>query len=198
MCADPQGTDAMCRCDHVESANKLHCLQSLERTGAAQGEGFAQFYAAKIFNQRSESDCTFVYYKEFVDQTCRSEECINWTPAAPSQFAQLIRSQPPLAVGCADPPRWRNNFCGVADFGTELDWMAFYWQLHAGPGAGDLFSMGDIYGVYTTACGGACNADEPWDDLQDAANTLFGVGSPRADRFAGSGETAGVSLNVAP
>ena len=66
--------------------NKQHCLQSLETSGSAQIEGFAQFYASKIFNNRADSDCTFVYYKEFVDQVCRSEECVGWAPAAPSQF----------------------------------------------------------------------------------------------------------------
>src|SRR5262249_21724121 len=37
---------AACRCDHVVSANQLHCIQSLEQYAAAFIEGYAHFYAS--------------------------------------------------------------------------------------------------------------------------------------------------------
>src|SRR5262249_46403323 len=53
-----------CRCDHVVSANQLHCMQSLEQYAAAFIEGYAHFYASKLYNNRTETDCEFGYYKE--------------------------------------------------------------------------------------------------------------------------------------
>jgi hypothetical protein len=50
-----------CSCDHVTSANTLHCLQSIEEPGAAQLEGFAQFFASRTWNRASETDCVFKY-----------------------------------------------------------------------------------------------------------------------------------------
>lgn len=208
VCADPPGTDALCRCDHVEQSNKLHCLQSLETPGSAQLEGFGQFYASKIWNRRAEPDCTFVYYKEFLDQQCRSAECSTVTPAQPSRFDSLQRSIPPVAVSCATPPRWRNNFCAVATLGTEIDWMAFFWRLHGGSGV--TLSMADINDVYLRACLaecaqrptapgcmlGRCVNDQAWDELETAATEAFGLGSPKQQHFANSGLAAGVSLAI--
>jgi hypothetical protein len=195
-CADPPGTDALCRCDHVDVANKLHCLQSVETPGGAQVEGFAQFYASKIYNRLADNDCTFVYYKEFLDQTCRSDECSQIAPSPPTQYPFLQRSVPPLGVDCANPPRWRNVHCAMPDFGTELDWMAFYWLIHSGSGGAAPLSMADIYGVYTTACAGSCNRDQPWEVLETAAVTLFGAGTTQAIRFANGGRAAGVNRDV--
>lgn len=193
VCADPPATDAMCRCDHVDLANKLHCLQSLEAPGGGQLEGFAQFYASKVWNRRSDADCTFVYYKEFLDQACRSGECSTVTPSAPSRFATLQRSIPPVAMSCAAPTLWRNNNCNVPAFGTELDWLSFFWTLHgAAPGAMPL-AMADINSVYTTSCGGSCAGDQPWKKLAAAAVTRFGLGSAKATRFAAVGAQTGVN-----
>jgi hypothetical protein len=47
---DPPFVAPECGCSHVTEANKWHCLQSLERAPAALGEGFAQFFAAMVFN----------------------------------------------------------------------------------------------------------------------------------------------------
>lgn len=59
-----------CACDHVQTSNTLHCLQSVEEPGAAQVEGYAQFFASRIFNRASDPDCTFKYYKEFLNDGC--------------------------------------------------------------------------------------------------------------------------------
>lgn len=113
---DPFGTDVRCRCDHVHAANGLHCLNSIERGDDAYTEGFAQFMAAKTFNRRDDADCSFTYYKEYME----------------ADFSVRI---PPLAIDCAAPVRWRNHYCPInsagttpqdwADFGTERDWLGF-------------------------------------------------------------------------
>jgi hypothetical protein len=59
---------AICRCDHVLVANQKHCMQSTERANDAQLEGFAQFYAASVWNSPASSRCAFAYYKEFLVQ----------------------------------------------------------------------------------------------------------------------------------
>lgn len=75
--------------------------------------------------------------------------------------------------------------------------MAFFWMLHAGTGGGTVFSMGDINGVYETACApDRCTGDQPWGDLEVAAVERFGPLSPHATRFADVGDVAGVDLNA--
>ncbi len=47
-----------------------------------------------------------------------------------------------------------NNF---ADFGTELDWMGFLWNVHSS--SSDKLPSGEIFNVYKVACSG--NAARP-------------------------------------
>ncbi|MCH9680869.1 MAG: hypothetical protein K0V04_05500, partial [Deltaproteobacteria bacterium] len=61
--ADHPNAPASCSCDHVSGSNGLHCLQSWEHVSAAQIEGFAQFYAARVWNDPG-SGCLFRYYKQ--------------------------------------------------------------------------------------------------------------------------------------
>jgi hypothetical protein len=165
---------AMCTCDHVDTSNKLHCLQSLEEHGAANVEGFAQFFASRVWNRASESDCTFKYYKEFFDGDCvpGSSSC--------EDFAGGKRSRPPIPVSCLSPIRWRNNHWLdlqvspgelVTDFGTELDWMGF---LYASNTQGsNALSMADIFGVFRTACGASCEGVSVGWQVCSNCNTEF-------------------------
>jgi hypothetical protein len=119
---DPPGRQGtVCSCDHINSANRLHCLQSLERAHDAFSEGWGHFIAASVYNPPTQStdgtsladDCTFVYYKEVRD------------PVGGIAF-------PPLALDCSGQDQWRDNHCGqapyVARFGTERDWLQFLWN----------------------------------------------------------------------
>jgi hypothetical protein len=136
---DPPGiatASPLCACNHIRAANAWHCLQSIERTGAAQVEGFAQFFASRVWNDKTEADCTFAYYKEFLDQ-------IGTTHA------------PPVAIDCASPQKWRNNHCNMganADFTTEVDWLGFLYNLNVlGPEATRV-AMTDLWKIYKNAC----------------------------------------------
>jgi hypothetical protein len=142
MLQDPFGTDVRCRCDHVQAANGLHCLNSIERGDDAFTEGFAQFIAAKTWNLRDQADCSFTYYKEYME---------------PDLSVRL----PPLAIDCAAPVRWRNNYCPMndldqtspaqwADFGTERDWLGFLRGTNAV--SVDRSSLKDLFDASRVAC----------------------------------------------
>jgi hypothetical protein len=50
------GAPYQCRCDYVTHGSQLHCLMSREEGETAQAEGFAHFFAAATFNNRTEDD----------------------------------------------------------------------------------------------------------------------------------------------
>jgi hypothetical protein len=112
-----------CECRHVTVANQYHCLQSLERPGDVRKEGFAQFIAARTFNDVTDANPTFLYYKEFLTPTCPpGATCTPFN----GQFSQL----PPVPVSASRPARWRNRNCaGTPSLATEFDWMNFYWNV---------------------------------------------------------------------
>lgn len=166
---DPPFVDStapLCGCQHVEASNAVHCLQSVERSGKAQSEGFAQFFSSRVWNQQDSLECTFVYYKEFLDEVaCDPSEdrevCQPFPEGDPN--AALYRRLPPLEVSCNTPYRWRNTNCGaadpmvddlenVADFGTELDWMGFLYNLNSVGPAETRSPMTDIWKIYRHAC----------------------------------------------
>jgi len=101
-------------------------------------EGFAQFYAAKVFNEWRHNDCRFAYYKEFL----RDDGVV-----------QI----PPVAMSCRDPHKWMKTHCDVTNHngGVEMDWMTFFWNIHAPQEYGDKrISMADYYVIKKLACTG--------------------------------------------
>ncbi|MEO2169972.1 MAG: beta-propeller fold lactonase family protein, partial [bacterium] len=92
------GLSSMCRCDHVVSANSVHCFQSLEDIGSALTEGWAQFYAARAFNNLGEGNCSFAYYKEYKTGRGASDPV----------------STPPVYFNCQTPVQLMDTYCDVA------------------------------------------------------------------------------------
>jgi hypothetical protein len=167
---DPPGIateSPLCSCNHVRASNAVHCLQSIERTGGAQREGFAQFFAARVWNDNSESDCSFVYYKEFLDDTCVADpqDPLGSCPDIPTGGA-VLRS-PPLRVDCAAPQKWRNRHCNAAEYAdmtTELDWLGFLYNLNVLAPEATRVPMTDIWKIYRNTCvppGTPPNPDPP-------------------------------------
>ncbi|MDD9945147.1 MAG: hypothetical protein OXU20_29160 [Myxococcales bacterium] len=166
----------MCSCDHVESSNQAHCIQSREHQSAAQVEGFAQFYAADLYNEGSGSTAGFGYYKEV------------------NVFGFIL--DPPVAIDVAIPFKWMENYC-MPDFltgakGTELDWATFYWELNNKTSS--AFSYTDLEDVYEQACGGGHCSGEfmTWFPLALAVTDLYGPSTPKALHFSDTSETHGV------
>lgn len=147
-----------CRCDHVTSANSLHCMQSLERYEAAFLEGWAHFYAAKLYNNRLESDCHFGYYKEVL---------IPFFVLAPT-----------VPVSCASTVAWRDTYCSaIPNTAVEMDVMRFMWALYSL--APDRFTVEEIGELFHGAQQQAGAPAITWPALQAAAAAIYGPSSAK-------------------
>jgi hypothetical protein len=200
---DPPWVADTCGCAHVKAANQEHCLQSIERGGPAQSEGFAQFYAARSWNDEV-GDCSFTYYKEFLDTACRSlnsSDCKLHTTAAGQQ---LFSTLPPVQVGCRQPARWRNKQeCSIVsgasgkagDYGTEYDWMGFLYSINRPTfPTTPRVPTSDVWLIYRHAC---TQAEAPFGTppkavpdmcsgrpfVWDTSNTSVAAGSPKVGGF---------------
>lgn len=165
------GQPPLCRCNSVVVDDQLHCLQSLELPGAAELEGFAQFFASKVWNRGLENNCTYVYYKNFDDTACLPgvEDCAPST-ANPGLFT----NKPPIPVACNVAVRWRNTHCvdssssvDVLQYGTEYDWMEFFYAINNARDSAERWIMADIFNAYLAACS----------DSYDPKNTRACVGT---------------------
>lgn len=149
---------ALCKCDHVASANEWHCLQSLHISVTSQVEGWAQYFTSAINASPAATEATLGYYKEFLDTTCRGTDC--------SPLNGYVVTRPPFAVSVTEPAKWRNSHCFAPDGGTEYDWMQFLWGVTRKVpfGAGRLLSvLADVNAVNRAATA------PTWDALSTSA-----------------------------
>jgi hypothetical protein len=177
------GAPELCRCSHVSDVyGSGHCIQSRSNITGAQLEGFAHAFAARVFNNDSETTARFIYYKPYL--------------------------QPGLQPVVLNPPRWFNpqtntkfmaTYCSAAGKGTELDWMQFYYQLTAGATLNKT-PMSNLFSIWKRACSGNINTkckitdSVSWTTLQNAAQAYWGAGSPLYNRFRDTGINAGVNF----
>lgn len=172
------GVSPMCKCDHVVTANRAHCFQSLEDIGSAASEGFAHFYAARTFNEIGEGDCTFVYYKDYL--------------TSPAAGAPVLG--PPVPIDCQTPLRIHDTYCDLPvpnlynqEGGVEADWMHFLWLAHQDPLVGStLEDLREILGT-TLRDGDFIEVGE----IDGAAVGWFGAG-PKAAHVSQSRLAAGL------
>lgn len=158
-----------CCCKHVQGANGIHCLQSWQLSSPAMMEGFAYMYSAKVFNEWRDADCMLAYGKEFREDN-----------------GNVLR--PPVPIDCRNPRKWMKTHCDIQEYhgvpthaGVELDWVTFFWNVHAPQEYGDKrISMDDYFRIKRTACTGnqmqRCAGTETlyWGKLRDGAFTYFG------------------------
>jgi hypothetical protein len=172
---DNQTPQPLCRCDHVQSSNQIHCLQSQERIGASQSEGFAHAYAAKLLNDTAGPDCGFGYYKEFMGPD------------------NVVR-QPPVAIDCKAQVKWLQNYCVAPDRGVEYDWLNFLYDINTSP-ASQRTTLPDLWQIYLGACSPPdCEVEDvKWIPLRDAAAVHYGLSTPKYARFIQSGSDFGVN-----
>jgi len=181
-------TEPLCKCDHdpaFQGGRTGHCLQSREHGSDAWEEGFAHFYAAKLFNNPFVNDCVVGYYGHVMVPT-----------PYPRPGVRII--EPPAVVSCRNPVKWMKTHClgqyyRPTSDGVEWDWMTFFWNIHGPSSYGSKrTTMSDYYGIKKAICGeGPYNlcpesvvaADKSkYSALESAALAYFG-GSPSNAKF---------------
>lgn len=178
---DWAGAPQLCRCSHVDALfGNSHCIQSRGSIGGGQVEGFAQAYAARVFNEDSQANATFVYYKPF------------FTPYNNPNY----KMNPPMSFSAFSNNRFMSNYCGAANKGVELDWMQFYYQLTA-QATLNKTEMSYLFSIYKLACTNnvntKCNGQTvTWEKLRATAQTYWG-GNPIYTKFRDTGVNAGVN-----
>jgi len=174
-----------CRCDHVTElgaprpgtpylgTNRIHCLQAKVGDVGAIVEGFAQFYASRVFNEfNAAATCTFVYYKDSWTETA--------TPVVQPSYKPF---------NCAASVRWAESKCptGIAGRASERDEMSFLYSLNVAPASAS--SMDQIFEIYRFAChpttGAPCVTNDTWHwkDLQVGAKKALGFPSGQYSYF---------------
>ena len=159
----------LCRCDHVPGSGlQSHCLQSREYAAAAWQEGFAYFYAAKIFNDPQYSSCYIGYGKHVLHPVIIR----GWDP--------YVSYPPPVPTSCRNAVQWRKRYCydsNDTNAGVEWDWMTFFWNIHHpndSLASSKRVSMTDYYEIKRRACTGSpsgmCSSSHTvtYQDFQDA------------------------------
>lgn len=136
--------DDACQFEAVGS-NVLHGLRSSEYGGDALREGFAHFIASWVFDDTTQTDARFKYYKSIDDQwmsygdligndyivsllggSC-DEDYIEFPDSCPQE--DYILGGDSAWVECKCPNDWGYPNDEVS---SELDWMRFFWQLSSG------------------------------------------------------------------
>lgn len=119
---------ANCTCGATVDA-AAHCLQSMEESGTAIGEGFGHFYASRLWNllpSEGGTSCNFEYYKAISGTSLTTEP----TP-------------PPVGVDCGVPHGLRDAECNAVTIvnssmspmshSSEVDWLTYFWDLATNP-----------------------------------------------------------------
>jgi hypothetical protein len=126
----------LCHCgDWVPPEQREHCLQSREYFSAAANEGFAHFFATKLFNNDQHAESIFVYYK-------------------PLRFGgDWI---PPFAISGYIPVSFMEALCTPSSFshsGVEWDWLTFFYNVTSRDRP-NYTTIPDLYRIYSRACSG--------------------------------------------
>ena len=157
----------VCRCDNVTSA-KEHCLNSKEDFNVGEIEGFAHFYATRVFNWNTEPNAKMVYYKQFQNSNAASD--YTNPPMAKDGFGNIQR-------------RWMQTKCpaGRAGRGNEWDFLQFYYDIGSEDSgrAGKRTDLSYLKDIYHLACTGYvwqwCNqtTNPTWQNLRDSSYTYY-------------------------
>jgi hypothetical protein len=123
---DDHFDDVLCGPDDA-----FHSWHTIEWAGCAQYEGFAQFYAADIWNNHDQEDCRYKSYTPGPGAPPVSGPRVN---------CELGTPDPDPAPGTLLPTAYMENACGALDselpsHGTEVDWVRVYWNVHTEGGA---------------------------------------------------------------
>ncbi len=177
--------DPTCSCAHVfMSEHRLHCLTGREMDGAGRNEGFAHAFAARLWNNPTEANCSFTYYKDM--RTSGGELFEKWAP--------------PRNVSCKDPVKsigWEKRNCLGTSTAIEHDWLNYQWQLVSAD-VSQATTFSNLADIYRRACARStapttmlCKSQTiHWDadssdgrSLKAAAESVLVLGSTKHDFF---------------
>jgi hypothetical protein len=167
-------SNELCTCDHLTVSNS-HCLQSREYFNSSLDEGWGHFFASNLFNNRSQSNGVFGYYKAFLNPGSS-------TPVGPPVTANVHTSY-----------NWQDTYCSTSARGIELDWLGFFYAIN-NTGGSYQYTFTDIKNVYGELCGGACGTSdtETWSGLVSAVTSEFGPASGEYSHWVTKGGEFGV------
>ena len=176
-----------CNCNAVEVVgDRQHCMNSREGIGAARSEAWGHAFSTSLVNLTSDSTAPFGYYKRVYDPNYQRPNCND--PNDPWCHTRV----PPLTVDATLNFNWMENNCFLANSGTEVDWMSFFYQLDNK--TANSWTIGNFWNVFQTECpppNSSCPVS--WISLQNAANSFFPPGSTKAGYLTTAGDLNGVN-----
>ncbi|MES2641998.1 MAG: hypothetical protein V4850_21110 [Myxococcota bacterium] len=117
-----------------------HAMSSLEFQSAAAVEGWAHFIAAVTFNDTSESDCSFYYWKDVDwDADTLGDGSPKWVDCEYASHCDNVDE----SCGPIVTHDHMGYECGLttANRAVEYDWLRFWWDTHTDAGETFLSCM---------------------------------------------------------
>ena len=111
-----------------------HCLQSREDQNFAQHEGWANYFASRVFNRHTSPNGTYVSNALFYDGST---------------------VYPPDPHDIYHPVRWHLENCPALHSGVEWDWTAFFYRVSNHYNESRRISVYDLMRVYRYSCTGS-------------------------------------------
>jgi hypothetical protein len=123
----------------------------MEHQKDAFGEGWAHFYAADVWNDHGQTDCTFKYYKAS-------------NPTIDCEWGQTGFELAYMESTCNAP---------YAGYGVELDWLRQLWNVHTVPWFGTPPSFTSMVNWISTTC--CIDLDDAYTRLHNRAYNIGGT-----------------------
>lgn len=148
------GINGRCDCDTMYSpGTRSFCLGSREFTGAAQRQGYASFQAATIMNTRSSVYGVYVNNSRVMKWSSTHGGTLPtiydpiWPPPDPYYLPPF-----PVDLDNDENVKWMEYECNPSGtfthFGTEWDWMDFFWNLWTEGGTSNRYDVDAINAIW--------------------------------------------------
>lgn len=155
-------------CYTASASPRVHEMNSKEWQSSAIKEGWAHFYAAVAFNELTETDCGFVYYKS-------QNYDLDLSIESADPHAISCEAGPIFTLSSVDAKAYMEDWCDGTwtNRGVELDWLRFWWDFLQEE---STVNFADCASIYDNALNGTTwPAIGPWDPTP-------GSGTPDANR----------------
>lgn len=156
-----------------------HLIPSKEYASAAAIEGFADYWAAVVFNNTKQPGCLIDWYtQDFSGDDFRDGD--NGDNAVPSWQPFSCQGMPYGGTTMLDPTYTETasdhlgNVCDgtLANRGTEYDWMRMFWDLDDGLSFSTILEVWDRADPKDWRKTDSGTSDRPWERIRDAANIV--------------------------